>query len=171
MLKSSIYILILFASSNLFSQENYTKLPSAKTQNPSYIFNKNIIGSEILLISLGNSEEERRKKVKEMSVLKGKPKKGVDDYFNLSEYGLIFVVLNKELVCKTQSELNNFFDLNPQNEIYIDGYLLESKKYEIALASIVEIELIEPSVNNKLKNKTLNIWNLNKKERYELKQQ
>lgn len=165
-LKNSIYILILFMSSNLFSQENYTKLPLAKTQNPSYVFNKNIIGSEILLNSLVLSEKGLKKLVKEISILKDKPEKGRDDYYNLSQHGLIFVELNKKLICKTQSELNNFFGITRQNEIYVDGYLVESKKYEIALMSIIEIELIEPSTNNRLKRRTLNVWTLNKNERY-----
>lgn len=104
----SIYFLILFTTSNLFSQENYTKLPSAKTQDPCFIFNEYIIGSEILLNSLGTSEEELKKVVKEVSVLKGKPKKGQDDYYNLSEYGILFVDLKKKIASKSQSQYGSF---------------------------------------------------------------
>jgi len=48
----------------------------------------------------------------------------------------------------------------------VDGYLVESKKYEIALVSIIEIELIEPSPDNNLEKRALNIWTLNKNGRY-----
>lgn len=161
-----IYILLLFTTANLLSQENYVKIPSAKTQNPSFIFNEYIIGSETLLNSLGSSEKELKKVVKEISVLKGKPKKGQEDYYNLSEYGILFVDVKKKIASKSQSQLNKFFGLNPQNEIYVDGYLVESKKYEIALGSIIEIELIEPDLNNNHEQRALNIWTLNKNERY-----
>lgn len=163
-LKNSIYILIL-CTTNLLAQDNYTKLPSAKTQNPSFIFNEYIIGSEALLNSFGTSEKELKKVVKEISVLKGRPKKGQDDYYNLSEHGILFVDLKKKIASKSQSELNKFFGLAPQNEIYVDGYLVESKKYEIALGSIIEIELIEPDLNNNHEQRALNIWTLIKNER------
>lgn len=162
----SVYILILFTTANLFSQDYYIKLPFAKTQNPSFIFNEYIIGSEALLNSLASSEKEIKKVVKEISVLKGKPEKGRNDYYNLSEYGILFVDLKKNLTSRSQSELNEFFGLTPQNEIYVDGYLVESKKYKIALASIIEIELIKTGPENELEKRALNIWTLKENERY-----
>ena len=79
-MNNTFYTLILFTISNLFAQENYTKLPSAKTQSPTFIFNEYIIGSEALLNSLVTSEKELKNVVKELSVLKGKPEKGQEDY-------------------------------------------------------------------------------------------
>jgi biopolymer transport protein ExbD len=67
--KFLIVIAILFVSSSLFSQEDYVKLPQAKTKNPSYLFNINIIGNEYLIKSLGTSKEEVKEKVKETSGL------------------------------------------------------------------------------------------------------
>lgn len=99
---------------------------------------------------MATSEKELKKVVKEVSVLKGKPKKGQDDYYNLSEYGILFVDLKKKIASKSQVELNRFFGLNPKNEIYVNACLVESKKYEIALASIIEIEFLDPELNNKL---------------------
>ncbi|TMM58048.1 hypothetical protein FEE95_01070 [Maribacter algarum] len=159
-------LLILFASINVFSQDEYFKLPNAKTQKPCLIFNKKIIGNEYLMKSFGTSEEEVKEKVKEIAVLKGKGNRKENDYYNLTDYGLVFLDLKESPESKTQTEFKEFFGLDKQNEIYIDGYLLESKKYRIALTGITEIEIVEPDNANGLKSKALNIWTLAKSERY-----
>jgi len=69
-------------SSSLFSQEDYIKLQQSKTQNPTYIFNKNIIGNEYVIKSLGTSEAEVKEKVDEISVLKDKGNRESNEYFN-----------------------------------------------------------------------------------------
>ena len=164
--KSIIIILSLLMCINLFSQNDYVSIKGAKTQKPSYIFNKNIIGNQNLMNSLGSSKEELLKVVNDVSVLKDKQNRNLNDYYNLTEYGLIFVDLKDDIKSKTQSELNDFFELDNQADIYVDGYLIESKKYRIALTGIIEIEIIEPNTENGLKNKSLNIWTLTKNERY-----
>ncbi|WP_034669089.1 hypothetical protein, partial [Cellulophaga sp. E6(2014)] len=63
MRKFIILLLILFVSPNLFSQDDYVKLLQAKTQNPCYIINKNVIANEYLIKSLANSEEELKEKI------------------------------------------------------------------------------------------------------------
>lgn len=166
MSKFIIYLLTLFASFSAFSQDAYLKLPQAKTQNPTYIFNKKIIGNEFLIKSLGSSEKEIKEKVGEISVLKKKPNRKNSDYYNLSSQGMVFVDLKENVFSKSQSELNEFFGLDKQNEIYIDGFLLESKEYRIALTGITEIEIVEPDDANGLKKSALNIWTLAKNERY-----
>ena len=160
------YLLISFISLSVFSQDKYFKLPQAKTQKPTYIFNKKIIGSELLMKRLGSSEEEVLKKVYEISVLKDKQSREFNDYYNLTGQGILFVDLKEKPISKSQSELNDFFGLNKQNEIYIDGYLLESKKYRISLIGVTEIEIVEPDNINGLKSRVLNIWTLAKSERY-----
>ena len=159
-------ILVLFISLNVFSQDEYFKLPQAKTKKPCLIFNKNIIGNEYLINALGTSENEVKEKVKEVYVLKDKQNRDKSDYYNLTEHGLVFLDFKESPESKTQSELNEFFGLDRKGEIYIDGYLLESKKYRIALPGITEIEIVEPDKENGLKNKVLNIWTLAKSERY-----
>ena len=166
MYKFITFLFILFGPLNIFSQEDYVKLPQAKTQNPSFIFNKNVIGNEYLIKRLGTSEQEVKDKIKEVSVLKDKQNRKLNDYYNLTEQGILFVDLKKSLISKTQSELKEFFGIDKQSEIYVDGYLLESKKYRIALTAIVEIEIVEPDTTNGLKSRALNIWTLAKNERY-----
>ena len=138
------YLLISFISLSVFSQDKYFKLPQAKTQKPTYIFNKKIIGSELLMKRLGSSKEEILKKVNKISVIKDKQSREFSDYYNLIGQGVLFVDLKEKPISKSQSELNDFFGLNKQNEIYIDGYLLESKKYRISLIGVTEIEIVEP---------------------------
>ncbi|GAL61846.1 hypothetical protein [Algibacter lectus] len=160
------YLLISFISLSVFSQDKYFKLPQAKTQKPTYIFNKTIIGSELLMKRLGSSKEEILKKVNKISVIKDKQSREFSDYYNLTGQGVLFVDLKEKPISKSQSELNDFFGLNKQNEIYIDGYLLESKKYRISLIGVTEIEIVEPDNINGLKSQVLNIWTLAKSERY-----
>jgi len=151
---------------NAFSQDAYIKLPQAKTKNSSFIFNKNVIGNESVLKGLGSTEQEVKDKVEGISVIIDKPSRESADYYNLTELGILFVDLKEKLISKTQSELNDFFGLDKQTEIYVDGYLIESKKYKIAQKGIVEIEVVEPDTTNTLTTKVLNIWTLKKSERY-----
>jgi len=119
-----------------------------------------------LIQSLGTSKEEVKEKVDEISILKDKGNRESNGFYNLTEYGIVFVDLKEIPASKTQSELKDFFGIDKQTKIYIDGYLLENKKYRIALTGITEIEVIEPDSANGLKSKALNIWTLAKDERY-----
>ncbi|MBT2163603.1 hypothetical protein [Zobellia barbeyronii] len=49
--------------------------------------------------------------------------------------------LNIDLDIKTQSELNSFFGLNPTNDIYVNGYLVEDKQQTVSTISIKMIDL------------------------------
>lgn len=160
------FLLILFVSLNLFSQDEYFKLPQAKTQKPFYIFNKKIIGNEYLAKSLKPTDDKLNEQVKNVSVLIDKQDRKQNPDYNLSEHGVLMVDLKNKIASKSQFELNEFFGLDKQSEIYIDGYLLEDKKFRIALNGITEIEIVEPDSVNGLKSRVLNIWTLAKRERY-----
>jgi hypothetical protein len=134
------------------------KLPFRKSQCPIFIIEKDIIANE-------NAIETAKDLIAEMNVLKGKPNRKEHKFFNLTENGIIFVSLKKETAFKTQSELNNFFGNEKNNGIYVNGYLIESSDYKIATECIVEIELVEPNSENKLKSKVINIWTITKDER------
>ena len=49
--------------------------------------------------------------------------------------------LNIDLDIKTQSDLNSFFGLNPTNDIYVNGYLVEDKQQTVSTISIKMIDL------------------------------
>ena len=162
MRKILLLLLLLFNVYSINSQEKYKKLPIAKRENPTYIYNKYIIGNDEALSNIENSKEL----INEVSVLKAKPDKKRDEFYNLTEYGIIFIDFKNNIDFKTQPELNEFFNLKTENDVYIDGYLINNKKFKIATKSIIELELIYPNTLNKLKEKVLNIWTLKKDFRY-----
>lgn len=115
------------------------------------IANKNIITS--------------KEDVTEVRVLKDKPTRETHDFYNLSENGIASVTLKKKIASKTQAEINTFFGLNANNSIYVNGYLIESPIYKFATESIVEVELLTPTPENKSEHKVINIWTLTQDER------
>jgi len=164
--KTIVLTLFLLVTVTLFSQDEYVKLPQAKTQNPTYLYNSSIIGSENAVEEFGKSEKELKEYFNELSILKDKQNRKSNTYYNLTEYGMLFVDLKKDISSKTQAELNDFFNLKKQSDIYVDGYLVENKQYKICLTGISEIEIVEPNSKNKLNEKVLNIWTLAKNKRY-----
>ena len=157
-----LLILIILYSSNIYSQE-FIKLSNAKKENPTVIINSEIIASLQIIDSLD------LQKIKEINVVKTVSNNNghLNHFNNLSEFGLIFIEINKKIKSKTQSELNTFFGLSLDNPIYIDGYLIQNSEYEIATESINEIEKVLPNSENNLKTEILNIWTLDKFERQE----
>ncbi len=103
--------------------------------------------------------------ITEVRVLKDKPTRATHDFYNLSENGIASVTLKKKIASKTQAEINTFFGLNANNSIYVNGYLIESAKYKFATESIVEVELLTPTAENKMEQKFINIWTLTQDER------
>ena len=164
--KTIILALLLLVTIKLFSQEEYVKLPQAKTQNPTYLYNSNIIGSENAITEFGKSNKELKEQFNELSILKNKQNRKLNAYYNLTEYGMLFVDLKKEISSKTQTELNEFFGLKKKSDIYVDGYLVENKLYKICLTGTTEIEIVEPNYKNGLNETVLNIWTLTKDKRY-----
>ncbi|WP_299315926.1 hypothetical protein [uncultured Aquimarina sp.] len=155
-----IILIIIFTLffTNIYSQDTYVKLPFTKSNCPTFIIDKDIIANES---AIGTTKEL----ITEISVLKDKPNRKEHKFFNLTENGIIFVSLKKETAFKTQSELNEFFGIEKNNGIYVNGYLIENSDYKIATECIMEIELVEPDTENKLENKAINIWTLTKEKR------
>ena len=153
-----ITLIFTFFFSNIFSQETYVKLPFTKSNCPTVIIEKDIVANES---AIGTTKEL----IAEISVLKNKPNRREHKFFNLTENGIIFVSLKKKTAFKTQSELNNFFGIDKNKGVYVNGYLLESSDYKIATESIVEIELVKPDSENKLESEAINVWTLTKGER------
>jgi len=153
-----ITLFFTFFFSNIYSQEHYVKLPYTKSNSPTIIINKDIIGNKSVI-------ETTKESISEISFLKDKPNRNEHKFFNLTENGIIFVSLKKKTAFKTQSELNDFFRIEKNNGVYVNGYLIENPDYKIATESIMEIELVAPDSENKLKRKAINILTLSKKER------
>jgi hypothetical protein len=143
---------------NIYSQDTYVKLPTVKNNCPTIIIEKDIIGNDS---AIGTTKEL----IDKISVIKGKANRKEHKFFNLTENGIVFVSLKKETAFRTQSELNDFFGIEKNNEIYVNGYLIENSDYKIATECILEIELVEPDSENKLKSKVINVWTLTKDQR------
>tara|TARA_R110000744_G_scaffold253944_2_gene369633 strand:- start:54 stop:449 length:396 start_codon:yes stop_codon:yes gene_type:complete len=103
--------------------------------------------------------------ITEVRVIKDKPTRATHDFYNLSENGIVLMTLKKKITSKTQAELNTFFGLDANNNVYINGYLIESPIYKFANESIIEVELLTPTAENKLEQKVINIWTLTQDER------
>ena len=158
-MKTIIFTLIFtLCFTNIYSQDTYVKLPKTESNCPTFIIEKDIIANESVI---GASKEL----IAEMSVLKDKPNRKEHKFFNLTANGIIFVSLKKETTFKTQSELNEFFGIEKNNGIYVNGYLIENSDYKIATECIMEIELVEPDSDNKLERKAINVWTLTKEQR------
>lgn len=154
-----ITLIFTFFLSNIYSQNSYSKLPGTNKSNcPTIIIEKDIIAN-------GNAIGAKKELITELNILKDKPNRKEHKFFNLTENGIIFVTLNKKTVFKTQSELNDFFGIDKNNRVYVNGYLIENSDYKIATESIIEIELIDPDSENKLESKGINVWTLTEKER------
>ena len=158
-MKGMIFTLIsIFCFTNIYSQDTYVKLPITKNNCPAIIVDKDIIANES---AIGTTKEL----IAEISVLKHKPNRKEHKFYNLSENGIIFVSLKKEIAFRTQSELNEFFGIEKDNGVYVNGYLIENSDYKIATECIMEIELVEPDSENKLKSKAINVWTLTKEQK------
>lgn len=153
-----ITLIFTFFFSNIYSQDSYVKLPFSKSNCPTIIIEKDIIANE-------NCIGTKKELITGMSVLIEKPNRKEHKFFNLTKNGIVFISLNKKTAFKTQTELNEFFGINKNNGVYVNGFLIESSDYKIATESIVEIELVEPDSENKLQSKVINIWTLTKEER------
>lgn len=156
--KLMIVFICILSYSNIYSQENYSKLPGTDNNCPIIIINDKIISNESFI---KNKEEF----ITQMAVMKEKPNRKDHKFYNLSENGIVLVKINKKIKTKSQQELNRFFGIHKKNKIFINGYLVEDCDYKISIESIVEIEIMIPDSINKLKNKAINIWTLTKTER------
>jgi|GEM_PF-3074396 len=114
------------------------------------IANKNIITS--------------KEDIEEIGVIKDKPSRETH-FYNLTANGILFAKLKKEIPYKTQAELNTFLDLDENNPVYVNGYLLEHNTYTIATESIAEMELVAPNKENNLAQTVINVWTLTQEER------
>ena len=146
----TLFLILSMGFSN-YAQNQNSKISIMKAENPILIINDTIIGSIDLLNKISSD------KVLELNIFKER-KLGSTYLFieNEKSAGIITANINHEFKLKSQKELNVFFGLNEENDIYINGYLLENKNQKISSESIVGIELIKAD-NFRLKKSVLNI--------------
>ncbi|MCC4214544.1 hypothetical protein [Leeuwenhoekiella parthenopeia] len=146
----TIFLIILLGTST-FAQNQNSRMSIMKAEKPILIINDSIIGSIDLLNKISSD------KIEEMNVFKER-KLSSNCLFieNEKSAGIIIANINHEFKLKSQKELNLFFGLNEENNIYVNGYLIENKNQNISSESIVGIELIKAD-NFRLKKPVLNI--------------
>ena len=143
--------LILTIGISSYAQNQNSEIRIMKTEKPILIINETIIGSVDLLNKISSE------KVLELNIFKER-KLGKTYLFieNEKNVGIIKANINHEFKIKSQKELNRFFELNEENDIYVNGYLIENKNQNISSESIVGIELIKAD-NFRVKKSVLNI--------------
>ncbi len=143
--------LILILGISTYAQNQSSRTSIMKAEKPILIINDTTIGSIDLLNQISSD------KVVEMNIFKER-KLGSTYLFieNEKSAGIIIANINHEFKFKSQKELNAFFGLNEENDIYVNGFLIENKNQNISSESIVGIELIKAD-NFRLKKTVLNI--------------
>ena len=134
-----------------YAQNQNSEISIMKTEKPILIINDTIIGSVDLLNKISSEQ------VMELNIFKER-KLGKTYLFieNEKNAGIIKANINHEFKIKSQKELNSFFGLNEENDIYVNGYLIENKNQNISSESIVGIKLIKAD-NFRIKKPVLNI--------------
>lgn len=151
-MKSTLtFFLILILGISTYAQNQNSRMSIMKAERPILIINDTIIGSIDLLNKISSD------KVIELNIFKER-KLGSTYLFieNEKNAGIIIANINHEFILKSQKELNAFFGLNVENDIYVNGYLIENKNQNISSESIVGIELIKAD-NFRLEKPVLNI--------------
>ena len=70
--------------------------------------------------------------------------------------GIVTLEIQQEFETKLQSEINKFFGLDNETDIYVNGYLVEDKKLRLYNSSIAKVEVLEKDYL-RLKTSVLNI--------------
>lgn len=139
------------------AQNSFNKLPQAANIScPILLVDEHIIANKNIITS--------KEDIEDIAVIKDKPsRKG--HFYNLTANGILFAKLKKKIPSKTQTELNAFFNLEENNPVYVNGYLLEHDTYTIATESIATIDLVMPNEENDLDQKVINVWIISQEER------
>lgn len=150
------YLLFLFhLTSN--AQDSFNKLPqAAKINCPLLLIDEHIIANKNIITSKEDIEDK--------AVIKEKPSRKAH-FYNLTANGILFAKLKKKIPFKTQTQLNAFFNLEENNPVYVNGYLLDHDTYTIATESVANIDLVMPNEENDLDQKVINVWILSQEER------
>ncbi|MDF4220764.1 hypothetical protein PXC01_04130 [Maribacter sp. M208] len=150
-------IIFILLHVNSFAQDSFKKLPqAANTSCPILLVDEHIIANKNIITS--------KEDIEEIGVIKDKPSRKAH-FHNLTANGILFAKLKKKIPFKTQTQLNAFFNLEENNPVYVNGYLLEHDTYTIATESIATIDLVMPNEENDLDQKVINVWIISQEER------
>lgn len=136
-IKLFLFILVGFSAG---AQEHPQQIYLSDSQEMVLLLNDEIIGSIDFLRTLPSEE------IKAMSIHREEKLSAKENLFYRSnnESGLIKAKIDFEVDVKTQEDLNEFFGLPANNDLYVNGYFLENRNYKISSHSIAKVEIIEP---------------------------
>jgi len=131
-MKSTIFtFLLLFIGLSTYAQNQ-------DADKPIVIINYSTIGSMDLLDKIPTYQ------ISELNIDK---KRNLSSTYLFAEdeknAGMIFAKAKHEIKVKSQKELNSFFGFNEENDIYVNGYLIEDKTQNISAESIQGIEIVK----------------------------
>lgn len=137
MKKLSFLLIFLIAGISSSAQSIQKRMYVRDNQNMVLILNNEIIGGLELLKSIPSNH------IQEVNVNKEKKLSSTKNlFFNNDKGGIMLAKTDYTIKTKSQEDLNSFFGLDPGTDVYVNGFLLENKKYRIASESIIKIEII-----------------------------
>jgi hypothetical protein len=147
----SIFFLFITIGITANAQNLDNKFYKVNSDNPIVIINGEIMAGFDMLKKLPTDH------ISEMNVLKNQEISSTNLFpVGKQANGIIEIKIDYQFDIKTQKELNVFFGLNPSNDIYLNGYLIENKNRSISRESIKKIELMKAN-DISLKASALNI--------------
>jgi hypothetical protein len=147
----SIFFLFITIGITANAQNLDNKFYKVNSDNPIVIINGEIMAGFDMLKKLPTDH------ISEMNVLKNQEISSKNLFpVGKQANGIIEIKIDYQFDIKTQKELNVFFGLNPSNDIYLNGYLIENKNRSISRESIKKIELMKAN-DISLKASALNI--------------
>ena len=146
-----LLLIFLIVGLSLNAQNIQKRVYVRDNQSMVLILNDEIIGSIDLLQSIPSNQIQDLNIDQEEKL---SSKKNL--FYNNDKGGIMLAKTDFDFETKTQAELNKFFGLNADTDLYVNGFLLENKNYQIASNSITKIEIIEPD-NLFLEKRVLNI--------------
>ena len=147
-----LLILMIFVLGNLTLNAQVARVKLAKdaSEKPVIIINNQIIAGSRILKSISE------KNISEMKIFKDKAISSKTLFVDQQNPGIVTLEIQKEFEAKSQSEINKFFGLNSETDVYVNGYLVEDKDLRLYASSIAKVEVLKKDYLM-LKTEVLNI--------------
>lgn len=165
-MKLNLFILPILLSYNLFSQNDKKTLDNYKLNNEyTVIMNGDLSSMEHLEYITKTLKQES---IEETIIYEPNDQQNVHlkKIPNLCKNGVFELKVKNEILKTSQEQLNTHHKINPNNNIYYNGYLIENKSYKICTDAIFEIEIDSTSITKSSSNKVINVWTVNKSKRF-----
>jgi len=136
----NILVLVIFLCIGIssYAQNAQERIYITNNQNTILILNNEVVGN-VDLLKIIPSEKIKELKIDKKRLLSNNR----NLYFDGESSGMILAKTNYTVKTKKQEELNHFFGLASDTNLYVNGFLLEDKNLRIASKSILKIEIVD----------------------------